>query len=126
MELVDHVHHVLYDNFVVVFLVANVVQQRLVELDDVDVQILEGVESRVTCTEIVNRNRNPVLAKNIDELLHGNFVFVVRSFGELDFDVLAVDSVLGHDTQDIFGEIRVAQVELRKIGGHADGVESRV
>ena len=91
--------------------VANIVEERLVELDDVDVQVLEGVECGIARPEVVNRYGNIVLAELVDELLHGDFVFVIRGFGQFYLDVLAVDVEFLHDFKDIFGKILVAQVQ---------------
>ena len=111
IEFVDHVHHVLYDNFVVVLVVADVIQEGLVELDDVDVQVLEGVERGITCAEVVNRYGNIVLTELVYEFLHGDLVFVIRGFGQFYLDVLAVDVVFLHDFKDVFGKVLIAQVQ---------------
>ena len=110
MELVDHVHHVLDDHFVVVFFVTDVVEERLVELDDVDIQVLDGGESGVACTKVIDRDGNTMLAESVHELLHGDFVFKIGGFRELNFDKLAIDIVFLHDGKDIFSQVRVAEV----------------
>ena len=115
VEFLGHFDHVPQNDFVVGIFFTDIVQQRLVDLDDADVVILEHVQGRITGAKVVDGHSDTVLAHDVDELLHGDGIVEIGDFGQFDFNVLAVDFMLAEGTKDAVGKVFVAQVQLRKV-----------
>ena len=104
----------------------HVFEQGLVELDDVRIDIGERVQRRGTGSEVVDRYGNALFAQLVHEVLHRNAVFEVRNFGQLDFDVLAVDVVSAHDGKDLVCEGLVLEMLFREVRRNAYGSDTFV
>ncbi len=121
VEFLGHLDHVSQNDFVVGVRLADIVQQRLVDLDDADVVVLEHVQGRITGAKVIDGHSDTILAHDVDEFLHGNRIVKIGDFGQFDFDVLAVDFVLAQGVENAVGKVFVAQVQLREVRRNAYG-----
>ena len=103
VELVGHLHHVADNDIVLGIGGADMVQERLVELDGGDVVVLEHVQRGISGAEVVDGYGNTVFGHRVHELHHGGVVIEIGRFGQFHFDVLAWHVVLAYNAQDVVG-----------------------